>query len=180
MMWIVYDPAAAYPQAPRPGEGVVIRGGHTPPSGMASFEFDAQGLRNDDVIREYRVTAPGILTRKDQEDIDAEEAERIRPVRVQEAHTEASRRRNILLGSPSDDSDTALRNFLSLTARATGKVRREAKGRGKPGEAAVLDQLESLTDGLEQIDAARDSIISEIQASSDPASIDIRNHPSWP
>ena len=106
--------------------------------------------------------------------------EDVRRGKVAETHTEASRRRNVLMGSPPDDSDTALRNFLSLTARATGKVRREAKGRGKPGEAAVLDQLESLTDGLEQIDTARDSIIAEVQASADPASIDIPNHPSWP
>ena len=106
--------------------------------------------------------------------------EDVRRGKAAETQTEASRRRNVLMGSPPDDADTALRHFLSLAARATGKVRREAKGRGKPGEAAELDQLEALTDGLEQIDAARDTIIAEIQSSPDPASIDIRNHPSWP
>ena len=100
--------------------------------------------------------------------------------RVDEVMREASRRRNILMGSPPDDADTAMRNFLSLTARATGKARREAKGRGKLGEAAELDHLEALTDGLEAIDNARDSIIAEVQASPDPSSIDIPNHPSWP
>ena len=118
--------------------------------------------------------ATGVLTKHK---VPVEEA---RKSAVQRAQLEASRRRNVLMGSPPEDSDTALRNFLSLTARATGKVRREAKGNGRPSESAELDQLEALTDGLEAIDTARDSIIAEIQASPDPASIDIRNHPSWP
>ena len=118
--------------------------------------------------------ATGVLTKYK---VPVEEA---RKSAVQQAQTEASRRRNVLMGGPPEDSGTALRNFLSLAARATGKVRREAKGNGRPGESAELDQLEALTDGLEQIDTARDSIIAEIQSSSDPASIDIRNHPGWP
>lgn len=97
-----------------------------------------------------------------------------------EVDEENSRRRNILLGAPPGDPDLALRNFMSLTARSVAKVRREGKGQGRPGEDTELNQLETLADGLELIDAAADTIKAEIDASPTPSTIDITNSPHWP
>lgn len=97
-----------------------------------------------------------------------------------EVDEEASRRRNLLLGAPPGDADLALRKFLSLTARSVAKVRRETKGQGRPGETDELNQLETLADGLQLIDRGAENLQADIDASPDPASIDIINSPHWP
>ena len=181
LMFIVYDPSQPYPQVPRPGEGIIKNGIHFPPAGMAAFEFDAQGQKNDDIIRDYRVTSAGVLERRIQADIDKAVAKEARQKKVAEANREAERRRVVASGGdPGEDELTRLRREVSRLAAAAGKTRREAKGRPNPGEEAELDALEALADSLAAIDTALALILAEIDVSADPASIDIRNHPSWP
>lgn len=100
-----------------------------------------------------------------------------REQKIEEAHAEASRRRNLVLASL---GTATLADFLSLTARAVASVRREAKGRPNAGEAARLDQLEALADEIEAIDSARDTIVAEIRNSPDPESYDVTHSPHWP
>ena len=181
MMWIVYDPNGVYPQVPRPGEGLLKNGLHFPPAGMASFEYDAQGQKNDDIIRDYRVTAADTLTRRDQTDIDADLADLARPKKAAEANREAERRRLVASGgNAGEDEITRLRRQVSQLASAVGKTRREAKGRPNPGEEAELDALEALADQLAAIDTALAVILAEIDVSADPESISIGDHPAWP
>lgn len=104
----------------------------------------------------------------------------IRRQKAEEAYAEASRRRALSLGETSGDELLAIRNWISLTARAVGKVRREASGRTRPGEITELDSLEEQIDALDAIDKARDTILTELKADPDPGSYDVAGSPHWP
>lgn len=178
-MFVNYDPSGEYPQAP-------IIGGqfdkpndrHVPIPGMASFAvaneiLDALEDRRD-IERYYEVTAPGVLTRKDDEAINAIVREKARHAKIAAASAEAKRRRDAVV--PVSD----VRDLLALTARAVAKVRREAQGRSNAGEVASLDQLEAMANAIDAIDSARDTIHAEIGASNDPSSYDVVGSQHWP
>lgn len=191
--YVTYDPAASYPQQPRAGLGVIKPDGtHIPPSGLASFEVDGNelihGARNEDVERFYEVVSGPALRAFNAAEVEAVVAPDRRNKLIAVAYDEAARRSRAALGSmypevannPQIRDDAARSRIDRILAINAGRIRREANGRGKPGERDKLDAGEQLADSNEAIETALDAVIVKINDDTYTESAQVTGASEWP